>query len=249
MAVATLQDDVGEGSPAPERERLSTQLDRLGQRSRAGGLQQPLELREVERPTVEDDPVPRRPSLEDAVAELLAQRVDVALDELVGGRGRPLPQSSSTSRAVETTSFACRSRTPRSARCLAAPSRTVSCPSRTSSGPRIRNSIAPPPERIDRTTCSNRASTRHEPGRNQARGTSGRHSKRPGRERHHARTERPAVAVLVVIARARRGRDGERGGRRRGSEPNAITGSWAVTVDRGPAGCSARCSPSPAAAQ
>src|SRR5919198_6096381 len=57
----------------------------------------------------------------------------------VGG-GRP-PQSSSTSRSLETTSFAHRSRTPSSARSFAGPNAMGTPSAAASSGPKIRNSM------------------------------------------------------------------------------------------------------------
>jgi hypothetical protein len=73
---------------------------------------------------------------------------------VAGGRS---PHSSSTRRNVETTSFACRSSTPSNASGFEPPSGTTRSPSRTSSGPRIRNCIrafredsttVPPPQRV-----------------------------------------------------------------------------------------------------
>ena len=82
----SLEYDAGEWRPAPERERLSTQLNRLRQRGNAGGLEETLELDEIEQSRFEVEPVPGRLRLQNAVAELPAQRVHIPRDQLVRGR-------------------------------------------------------------------------------------------------------------------------------------------------------------------
>ena len=143
MTLGPLEDDVRKRRPARARAR-SSKLDGRVRRSGSRSLDQPLELREVHRVRLDAQPVPGCLRPDDAVAELLPKRVHVALHELLGGRRRCLPPELIDEAGRRHGFVACSRSTPSSARCFAAPSRTGVRRSRTSSGPRIRNSISPP---------------------------------------------------------------------------------------------------------
>ena len=91
VTLRPLEDDIRKRRTTPERKRALPELDRRVEWSGSRGLDQSLELREVQSLRLDLQPVPGRLRLDDAVAELLPQRVHVALDELLGGRRRCFP--------------------------------------------------------------------------------------------------------------------------------------------------------------
>ena len=95
-------------------------------------------------PRLDAQQVAGRPRLEPLLPSALRSRETYTCSAFAPVSGASSSQRASIRRSVETTSFACRSRTASSARCLAPPRSTCRPSSRTSSGPRILNSIAPP---------------------------------------------------------------------------------------------------------
>ena len=91
VAIRPLELDVRERRSPPQRKCALAQLDRPRKGLRARGLRKALELGEVERARVDDETVAGGTRLEHVRPELLAQRVHVALDELLRRHGRPLP--------------------------------------------------------------------------------------------------------------------------------------------------------------
>ena len=86
--------EVGERRAPPERECLAKHIVRLPGRTRGEQLpalvEQTLEPLQVESTRLEPEPVPRRPRLDDRLAEQLTQLRDVHLHGLDGGRRRLL---------------------------------------------------------------------------------------------------------------------------------------------------------------
>ena len=145
--------EVGKGRPAPERQRVTEPIGcqlRVVPAERLSSLLDPaLEDGGVERlgsdaqdvsVTVRFEPRGRR--LAFRVRERLPEPRDVRFDVFAAVAGGDSPQRSSMSASCETTSFARRSSAANSARCLGPPRSSLRPSSTTSSGPRIRNSIA-----------------------------------------------------------------------------------------------------------
>ena len=148
--------EVGEGRPAPERERVTEPIGcqlRVVPAERLSSLLEPaLERGGVERLGSDAQDVsvpvrfeprglqPRRPR----PASAFRSRETYACSVFAAVVGGLSPQRSSMSASCDTTSFARRRRAASSARCLGPPRSSLRPSSTTSSGPRIRNSIAAP---------------------------------------------------------------------------------------------------------
>ena len=89
-AFGPFENDVGERGTAPERERPQTQRDSLLELTRAGLVDQALELQQVEAVGSHPKLVARRARHHNAGAKCLTQGVDVALHELLRRGRRPL---------------------------------------------------------------------------------------------------------------------------------------------------------------
>ena len=85
-----LEDDIRERRAAPEPERAPAKLDGTVGRRGASLRDQALELEQVERVGLDSQPVAGRLRDERVGADVLAQRMDVALHELRRRRGWPL---------------------------------------------------------------------------------------------------------------------------------------------------------------
>ncbi len=83
VALRPLEDDVCQRRPPPEGECLRTQLDRLLELARAGFVDQPFELLDVEAAGFDPKLVTGRARHDDAGAKCLAQGMHVALHELL----------------------------------------------------------------------------------------------------------------------------------------------------------------------
>ena len=156
-----LVSEVGERWTAPEIESFAKPSRRQLGRGLLRLLHQPLEAEQVELVRADADHVARL--LRDdrlAGSERLAELGNVVLERVRGRLGACVPQSSSMSRPVETTSFARVSSKTRSARCLEPPSVSARPPSTTSSGPRIRNSTLRLRRRRYHPVCSSAGAQR-----------------------------------------------------------------------------------------
>jgi hypothetical protein len=137
--------EVGERRAVPEPERLAEQArgrgGAPGSELPAGAADQRFEALQVELAGLEDDPVARAACLDPLGAERLPEPGDVDLERLDRRGRRLLAQSASTRESRGTASPERSSSAASSARCFGRP-RSIGPPSaRTSTGPRIRNSM------------------------------------------------------------------------------------------------------------
>ena len=80
--------EIGEGRPAPERERVAERTGPLGRRKRPRVAHEPLEAVRVDRPRIDDEHVTGRAGLDRPASEHPSQPRDGVLDDRLGRRGR-----------------------------------------------------------------------------------------------------------------------------------------------------------------